>query len=263
MFKSLLLKKRKRRKKRKYYISSSGESSSSDTDSEPVNKRRKKTKKKKSENNDQIQKQKNQKTKWNNDEISRLIDLYEARPCLWDVFTSEHHNREATSKAKAEIEVGYIFRVCFWEKKNFGPCYYCSSTLAYFRLFLLFLKNILSRPWQEISSQLTSLRQILGQNIKKNTAVKSGQGTDELFTPTWIFWDSLQFLVPVMHARQSKDTMKKADSIDDLVGNAENNDSAKDQEPVNTPATKSQTKKKPRARWNQPNRNYGRNAFAF
>ena len=110
--------------------------------------------------------------------------------------------------------------------------------------------------------QLTSLRQILGQNIKKKTSVKSGQSTNELFTPTWIFWDSLQFLVPVMHARQSKDTMKKDDSIDDLVGNVENNDSAKDQEPVNAPATKSQ-KKKPRARWNQANRNYGRNAFAF
>ena len=40
-----------------------------------------------------------------------------------------------------------------------------------------------------------------------------------------------------------KDTMKKDDSIDDLVGNVENNDSAKDQETVNAPATKSQTKK--------------------
>ena len=112
-----LLKKKKKKKKIKYYISSSSESSSGDTDSEPVNKWRKKVKKNKSENNDQIEKQKKQKTKWNNDEISRLIDLYEARPCLWDVSTSEHHNREATSKAKAEIEAGYIFHVCFWEKK--------------------------------------------------------------------------------------------------------------------------------------------------
>ena len=137
MLKSLLLKKKKKKKKKILHISSS-ESSNSNTDSEPANKRRKKAKKKKSENNDQIQKQKNQKTKWNNDEISRLIDLCEARPCLWDVFTSEHHNREATSKAKAEIEVGYIFHVCFWEKKKFGPCYYCSNTLAYFTFFVIF-----------------------------------------------------------------------------------------------------------------------------
>ena len=72
--------------------------------------------------------------------------------------------------------------------------------------------------------------------------MKSGQCTDELFTPTWIFWDSLRFLVPLMHARQSRDTMKKDDSIDGLVGKEESNN-AKDQEPVNTLATKSQTKK--------------------
>ena len=97
---------------------------------------------------------------------------------------------------------------------------------------------------------------------KSEDIVKSGQSTDELFTPTWIFWDSLQFLVPVMHARQRRDTMKKDDSIDDLEGKGENNDNAKDHEPVSTLATKSQTKKA-RARLNQPNKNYGRNAFAF
>ena len=45
-----------------------------------------------------------------------------------------------------------------------------------------------------------------------------------------------------MHARQSRDTMKKDDSTDGLVGKEESNN-AKDQEPVNTLATKSQTKK--------------------
>ena len=110
--------KKKKKKRRRYYISSSSESSSSDSNSEPVNKRRKGTKKKKSENDDQIQKQEIKKKKWSNDEITRLIDLYEARPCLWDVFSPEHHNRETTAKAKAEIEVGYTFYVCFCEKKN-------------------------------------------------------------------------------------------------------------------------------------------------
>ena len=82
----------------------------------------------------------------------------------------------------------------------------------------------------------------MGQNIRKKTSVKSGQSTDELFTPTWIFWDSLQFLVPVVHAWQSRDTIKK-DEIDDLVGEVESNDNAKGQEPVSTPTSKSQTKK--------------------
>ena len=116
MFKSLLLKKRKRRKKenityllqvrvRAAIRTVNRLTSSAKNEEKEIRKQRPDTE------------TKNQKTKWNNDEISRLIDLYEARPCLWDVFTSEHHNREATSKAKAEIEVGYIFRVCFWEKK--------------------------------------------------------------------------------------------------------------------------------------------------
>lgn len=133
--------KKEKKKKRKYYVSSSSESSSSDTElSEPVNKRRKKAKKRKSENNDQIQKQKNQKKKWSNDEISRLIDLYEARPCLWDVFTSEHHNRETTSKAKAEIEVGYIFHICFWEKTILTPATTVLILLLILDLFCYFVR---------------------------------------------------------------------------------------------------------------------------
>ena len=139
--------KKKKKKKRKYYVSSSSDSLSSDTDCESVlsavNKRRKKMKEKKSEND---QKQKNQKTKWSNDEISRLIDLYEAQPCLWDVFTSEYHNRETTSKAKTEIEVGCkIFSVLVFdknrykiEKQFYSPSYYCSNTLAYLDLFYYF-----------------------------------------------------------------------------------------------------------------------------
>ena len=45
------------------------------------------------------------KKKWTNENLSQLIDLYEARPCLWDIFCKEYHNRDATGKAKAEIEV--------------------------------------------------------------------------------------------------------------------------------------------------------------
>ena len=37
---------------------------------------------------------------------------------------------------------------------------------------------------------------------------KSGQGTDEHFKPKWMFLEQLQFLVPTMKARQSRDTLK-------------------------------------------------------
>lgn len=54
---------------------------------------------------------------------------------------------------------------------------------------------------------MTSLRAILGQNLKKKTQWKTGQGTDEHFKPKWMFWEQLQFLVPTMEARQSRDTL--------------------------------------------------------
>lgn len=43
--------------------------------------------------------------RWTNEEISNLIDEYEARSCLWDVFSPQYHNREVTGKAKKELEV--------------------------------------------------------------------------------------------------------------------------------------------------------------
>ena len=37
--------------------------------------------------------------------------------------------------------------------------------------------------------------------------MKSGKSTDELFKPTWIFWKPLQFLLPVLNPRASRDTL--------------------------------------------------------
>lgn len=37
--------------------------------------------------------------------------------------------------------------------------------------------------------------------------MKSGQSTDELFKPTWIFWKPLQFLLPVLNPRSSRDIL--------------------------------------------------------
>lgn len=51
------------------------------------------------------------------------------------------------------------------------------------------------------------MRQVLGQNINKIKNVKSGQSTDELFQPTWRYWKQLQFLVPCMNPRKSRDTL--------------------------------------------------------
>ena len=43
--------------------------------------------------------------KWSGGLISKLIDEYEARPCLWNIFCDDYHNRDVTGKAKKELEV--------------------------------------------------------------------------------------------------------------------------------------------------------------
>ena len=50
----------------------------------------------------QLKEQKKQKS-WTQSEIFRLIDLYEERPCLWDVFSSDYHDRDVTGKAKSRM----------------------------------------------------------------------------------------------------------------------------------------------------------------
>ena len=37
--------------------------------------------------------------------ICNLIDEYEARSCLWNIFCDDCHNRDVTGKAKKELEV--------------------------------------------------------------------------------------------------------------------------------------------------------------
>ena len=42
---------------------------------------------------------------WSSSLICNLIDEYEARPCLWNIFCDDYHNRDVTGKAKKELEV--------------------------------------------------------------------------------------------------------------------------------------------------------------
>ena len=43
--------------------------------------------------------------RWSNDLLFRLIDECEARPCLWDIFSKDYHDRDVTGKVKQEMEV--------------------------------------------------------------------------------------------------------------------------------------------------------------
>jgi len=45
-----------------------------------------------------------QKFKWNDELVEKLIDLYEERPCLWDISDRSYSKRDVKEKALSEIK---------------------------------------------------------------------------------------------------------------------------------------------------------------
>ena len=86
----------------------------------------------------------------------------------------------------------------------------------------------LAVPVSEIKAKLMKLRSQLGREINKSTKTKSGQSTDELYKPTWMYWEKLQFLRPVMQPGKSRDNLQ--DSFRDTPSPAEDIDSSLDSE---------------------------------
>ena len=109
--------------------------------------------------------------RWSDAEVDRLIELLEERPCLWDVFCKEYHVREKRERAYEEIE------------------------------------NELEIELNDIKTKIVGLRSQLGRELSKTNNKKSGQALNENYKSNWIYWDSLQFLVPVMQAGKSKDNL--------------------------------------------------------
>ncbi|XP_068757878.1 uncharacterized protein [Montipora capricornis] len=109
--------------------------------------------------------------RWCDAEVDRLIELMEERPCLWDVFCKECHVREKRERACEEIE------------------------------------NELEIDLNDIKTKTVGLRSQLGRELSKTNNKKSGQALNDNYKSNWIYWDSLQFLVPVMQARKNKDNL--------------------------------------------------------
>ena len=51
------------------------------------------------------EKDSNAKKDWNDDEISLLIDMLEANPCLWNVYHTDYTNRGIKEIAYSEIAI--------------------------------------------------------------------------------------------------------------------------------------------------------------
>ena len=107
------------------------------------------------------------KGKWNEENVTALIDLLEERPCLWNIFDSQYTKREKRDSAYKEIA------------------------------------ETLEREVGEIKTKINNLRAQLGREIGKVKKTKSGQATNKLYQPSWIHWERLQFLANQM---QSGDT---------------------------------------------------------
>ena len=110
---------------------------------------------------------------WTDEEISLLIDMLEKKPCLWDVFDKEYTKRDVKEIAYTEI----------------------ASSLD---------KNI-----ESIKAKINELRAQLGREVAKVNKTKSGQSTDELYASSWIHYDRLSFLLPVIKSSKSRDTLKR------------------------------------------------------
>ena len=71
-----------------------------------------------------------------------------------------------------------------------------------------------------VKAKIVNLRSQLGREISKCNKIKSGQGVNEVYKPSWAFWDKLQFLRPVMQAGKSRDNLRDKDASDDASQSA-------------------------------------------
>ena len=111
------------------------------------------------------------KSGWCDTEVDRLIELLEERPCLWDAFCKDYHVREKRERAYEDIE------------------------------------NELEIDVNDIITKIVGLRSQLGREVSKMNNKKSGQAINNNYNSNWIYWERLQFLVPIMQTGKSKDNL--------------------------------------------------------
>ena len=116
-------------------------------------------------NVDEVESRKKRKIarKWSDEEVEELIDLYEGKSILWNLFD----NRDLRELATKEIS----------EK--------------------------LGIALGDIKAKFNSLRALLGRELMKVRKTKSGQATNELYVSNWAHWDRLQFLAGVIQAAKT------------------------------------------------------------
>lgn len=139
---------------------------------------KRKKKEKKKQNKTEVEKSdaekgKEDKKDWSDESVSLLIDMLEENSCLWDVFHKDYAKRDLK-------EIAY-------------------SSIA----------SVLDTTIASVKSKINSLRTQLGRERTKQCKTKSGQATDELYTSSWVHYERLAFLLPIIGASKSRDTLKR------------------------------------------------------
>ena len=134
---------------------------------------------------------------WTDDEVSILIDMLEERPCLWDCFDKEYSKRDLKDIAYTEIA------------------------------------SVLDVTITSLKTKINGLRAQFGRELAKVNKTKSGPSTDELYVPSWIYYQRLLFLMPVVKSTKSRDTHKRKN--DEEIYEIE------DEEDIKPPSNKKKT----------------------
>ena len=119
--------------------------------------------------------------KWRDEEVETLIDLFEQHVCLWDIFCKEYHLKEKRDMAYETM------------------------------------KEELDIPVADIKYKIIGLRSQLSREVAKTNQKKSGQGVEESYKSTWLYWDKLQFLIPVIRAGKSRDSIQTSTDGQDTI----------------------------------------------
>ena len=124
----------------------------------------------------QKKKKKKKKNWWNDEMVDKLIDLYEARSCLWDIADPTSSKRKVKEKAISEI------------------------------------KEQLAMEITAIKSKWNSLRAQHGRELAKENKTKSSQSADNLYESSWQCMEKMRFIEQVKKTAQSTSTLKLSES---------------------------------------------------
>ena len=99
--------------------------------------------------------------------------MLESKPCLWDIYHPDY--------LKPNMEkIGY-------------------SEIA----------TALNTTNASVKTKINGLRAQSGREITREKTTKSGQSTGKLYKSNWVHYIKLSFLIPVIGAGKSRDTLKR------------------------------------------------------